>query len=102
MAFLLDTDVAIHLRDGDPAVAEKVSALEDAVLLSIGWNLTAASIAISPIAKSGASAWTRSSERCRRLPSTTRLRSTTGFAPQAVATPGLTGPNDERILLSTG
>ena len=25
------------------------------------------------------------------------LRSTTGFAPQAVATPGLTGPNDERI-----
>jgi tRNA(fMet)-specific endonuclease VapC len=35
MAFLLDTDVAIHLRDGDPAVTEKVSALEDAVLLSI-------------------------------------------------------------------
>jgi putative transposase len=30
------------------------------------------------------------------------LRSTTGFAPQAVATPGLMGPNDERILLSTG
>ncbi len=35
MAFLLDTDVAIHLRDGDPAVTEKVSALDDAVLLSI-------------------------------------------------------------------
>src|ERR1700722_9758594 len=35
MAFLLHTDVAIHLRDGDPAVAEKVSALDDAVLLSI-------------------------------------------------------------------
>ena len=30
------------------------------------------------------------------------LRSTTGFSPQAVATPGLRGPNDERILLSTG
>jgi putative transposase len=30
------------------------------------------------------------------------LRSTTGFAPQPVATPGLTGPNDERTLLSTG
>lgn len=30
------------------------------------------------------------------------LRSTTGSAPQAVATPGLTGPNDERILLSAG
>lgn len=30
------------------------------------------------------------------------LRSTTGFAPQAVATPDLMGPNDERILLSTG
>jgi tRNA(fMet)-specific endonuclease VapC len=35
MAFLLDTDVAIHLRDGDRAVTEKVAALEDAVLLSI-------------------------------------------------------------------
>ncbi len=30
------------------------------------------------------------------------LRSTTGFAPQAVATPGRTGPNDERILLPAG
>jgi tRNA(fMet)-specific endonuclease VapC len=35
MAFLLDTDVAIHLRDGDLAVTGKVSALDDAVLLSI-------------------------------------------------------------------
>jgi tRNA(fMet)-specific endonuclease VapC len=35
MAFLLDTDVAIHLRDGDPAVTEKISVLDDAVLLSI-------------------------------------------------------------------
>jgi predicted nucleic acid-binding protein len=35
MAFLLDTDVAIHLRDGDPTVTEKVSALGDVVLLSI-------------------------------------------------------------------
>ena len=35
MAFLLDTDVAIHLRDGDPMVTEKVAALDDAVLLSI-------------------------------------------------------------------
>lgn len=30
------------------------------------------------------------------------LRSTKGFAPQPVATPDLKGPNDERILLSTG
>lgn len=30
------------------------------------------------------------------------LRSTTGFAPQAVATPGPMGPNDERILLTAG
>ena len=30
------------------------------------------------------------------------LRSTGGFAPRPVATPDLTGPNDERILLSTG
>jgi predicted nucleic acid-binding protein len=35
MAFLLDTDVAIHLRDGDPAIAGKVGALDDAVLMSI-------------------------------------------------------------------
>ena len=35
MAYLLDTDVAIHLRDGDPAVTERIAALEDAVLMSI-------------------------------------------------------------------
>jgi len=35
MAYLLDTDVAIHLRDGDPAVTEKIAALDDAVLMSI-------------------------------------------------------------------
>ncbi len=35
MAFLLDTDVTIHLRDGDPEVTDKVAALDDAVLMSI-------------------------------------------------------------------
>ena len=35
MAFLLDTNVAIHLRDGDPAVTQKVAALQGAVLMSI-------------------------------------------------------------------
>jgi predicted nucleic acid-binding protein len=35
MAFLLDTDVAIHLRDGDAAIVDKVAALDDAVLMSI-------------------------------------------------------------------
>lgn len=35
MAFLLDTNVAIHLRDGNPAITEKVAALDDAVLMSI-------------------------------------------------------------------
>jgi tRNA(fMet)-specific endonuclease VapC len=35
MAFLLDTDVAIHLRDGDSAVTERIGALDDAVLMSI-------------------------------------------------------------------
>lgn len=35
MAFLLDTDVAIHLRDGDPAITAKVGVLDDAVLMSI-------------------------------------------------------------------
>lgn len=35
MAFLLDTDVAFHLRDGDPTIMDKVGRLDDAVLLSI-------------------------------------------------------------------
>jgi predicted nucleic acid-binding protein len=35
MAFLLDTDVAIHLRDGDSAITAKVDSLDDAVLMSI-------------------------------------------------------------------
>jgi tRNA(fMet)-specific endonuclease VapC len=33
--FLLDTNVVIHLRDGDPAVTRKVAALDGAILLSI-------------------------------------------------------------------
>ena len=32
---LLDTNVAIHLRDGDPLITQKVAALEGAVLISI-------------------------------------------------------------------
>lgn len=35
MAFLLDTDVAIHLRDGDPTITDKIAALDGAVLMSI-------------------------------------------------------------------
>jgi predicted nucleic acid-binding protein len=35
VAFLLDTNVAIHLRDGDPMVTQKVAALEGAVLISV-------------------------------------------------------------------
>jgi tRNA(fMet)-specific endonuclease VapC len=35
MAFLLDTDVALHLRDGDPAITTKVGARDDAILMSI-------------------------------------------------------------------
>jgi len=35
MPFLLDTDVAIHLRDADAAITAKVAALQDAVLMSI-------------------------------------------------------------------
>jgi predicted nucleic acid-binding protein len=35
MAHMLDTNVAIHLRDGDPAITDKVAALADAVLISI-------------------------------------------------------------------
>jgi len=35
MAYLLDTNVAIHLRDGDPTISAKIAALDDAILLSI-------------------------------------------------------------------
>jgi predicted nucleic acid-binding protein len=35
MAYLLDTNVAIHLRDGDAAVTVRVGALDGAVLMSI-------------------------------------------------------------------
>ncbi len=35
MAFVLDTNVAIHLRDGDAGVAERVGRLDGAVLLSV-------------------------------------------------------------------
>ena len=35
MAFLLDTNVAIHLRDGDRMITRKVAALEGAVLISV-------------------------------------------------------------------
>ena len=35
MAFVIDTSVAIDLRDGDPAITAKIAALDGAVLLSI-------------------------------------------------------------------
>jgi tRNA(fMet)-specific endonuclease VapC len=35
VGFLLDTNVALHLRDGDEEVARKVSALEGAVFISV-------------------------------------------------------------------
>jgi tRNA(fMet)-specific endonuclease VapC len=35
LAYLLDTNVAIHLRDGDPAVTSQIAALEGAILLSV-------------------------------------------------------------------
>ena len=35
MAYVLDTNVAIHLRDGDAAIADKVAALDDAILISV-------------------------------------------------------------------
>ena len=35
MAYLLDTSVAIHLRDGDPAVTARIGALDGGVLLSV-------------------------------------------------------------------
>lgn len=35
MAYLLDTNVAIRLRDGDAAVIERVALLDSAVIMSI-------------------------------------------------------------------
>jgi len=35
MAYVLDTNVAIHLRDGDLAVTARVAALDGAVLMSV-------------------------------------------------------------------
>ena len=35
MAYVLDTNVAIHLRDGDPTITSKVAALDDAILMSV-------------------------------------------------------------------
>ncbi len=35
MAYLIDTDVAIHLRDGDADVTAKIGALDDAILMSV-------------------------------------------------------------------
>lgn len=35
MAYLIDTDVAIHLRDGDAAVPARIAALDDAILMSV-------------------------------------------------------------------
>ena len=35
MAFLIDTNVAIHLRDGDATIAARIAALDDAIVMSI-------------------------------------------------------------------
>ena len=35
MAYVLDTNVAIHLRDGDPITADRLAALDDAILISV-------------------------------------------------------------------
>ncbi|MEP7344649.1 MAG: PIN domain-containing protein [Gemmatimonadaceae bacterium] len=35
MAYVLDTNVAIHLRDGDPDISRQVAALDAAILLSV-------------------------------------------------------------------
>jgi len=35
VSYVLDTNVAIHLRDGDPAIAERLARLEGAVLMSV-------------------------------------------------------------------
>ena len=57
MAYLLDTNVAIHLRDGDPEITDRVAALDDAVLMSIipavAFDVAAADAYGAIIARSG-------------------------------------------------
>lgn len=35
MAYLIDTDVAIHLRDGSPAIVSRIAALDDIPAMSV-------------------------------------------------------------------
>lgn len=35
MAYIIDTNVAIHLRDGDSAMLERIAALDGAILMSV-------------------------------------------------------------------
>jgi len=35
MAYLIDTNVAIHLRDGDPVVMARIADLDDAIVMSV-------------------------------------------------------------------
>ena len=35
MAYVLDTNVAIHLRDGDPVTTDRIAELDDAILISV-------------------------------------------------------------------
>jgi predicted nucleic acid-binding protein len=35
MPHILDTDVAIHLRDKDPTITAKIASLQSAILMSI-------------------------------------------------------------------
>ncbi len=35
MAYLIDTNVAIHIRDGDPVVSSRAAALEGGIVLSV-------------------------------------------------------------------
>lgn len=34
MAYLIDTNVAIHLRDGDESIARRIASLDDAIVMS--------------------------------------------------------------------
>ena len=60
MAFLLDTNVAIHLRDGDPTVTQKVGALEGAVLISV---VTRVELEGRRLSRAGAGAYSQGAAR---------------------------------------
>ena len=89
MAFLLDTNVAIHLRDGDPMVTQKVAALEGAVLISVVTRVELeGGVYREPAQAPPGRGLTPCAALFQRWPSLILRRRPTGTLSQALATPG--------------